>query len=116
MRFFKTLLVISGLIFSQAFAAPTAWYFTPHDVSSLHSTAPDQHLYYGKDKQQFGDLRLPAGKGPFPVAIIIHGGCWVSTYAQAQYTAALSDALRDLGFATWNMEYRQEDLPGGALS
>ncbi|MGJ3627476.1 hypothetical protein AB5I41_11855 [Sphingomonas sp. MMS24-JH45] len=24
-------------------------------------------------------MRLPAGKGPFPVAVVIHGGCWLSS-------------------------------------
>jgi hypothetical protein len=30
---------------------------------------------YGSDKLQSGELRLPAGKGPFPVVAVIHGGC-----------------------------------------
>ncbi len=35
----------------------------------------DHRVAYGKDPLQFGDLRLPEGKGPYPVAIVIHGGC-----------------------------------------
>jgi acetyl esterase/lipase len=58
-------------------------------------------------------LRLPKGPGPFPVAIVIHGGCWVTRFASAQNTAALADALRDAGVATWNVEYRRADHPGG---
>jgi len=34
------------------------------------------------DPAQFGDLRLPPGKGPFPVVVVIHGGCWYSTVQQ----------------------------------
>ena len=30
---------------------------------------------YGPDDLGSGQLRLPAGKGPFPVAVVIHGGC-----------------------------------------
>ena len=33
---------------------------------------------YGRDPLQFGELRVPAAKGPHPVAIVVHGGCWVS--------------------------------------
>jgi hypothetical protein len=25
---------------------------------------------------QFGQLRLPEGNGLFPVAVVMHGGCW----------------------------------------
>ncbi len=43
----------------------------------------------------------------------MHGGCWVHGYAAAQNSAALADALRDAGLATWNVEYRRRDNPGG---
>ena len=65
------------------------------------------------DSLQFGDLRIPSGRGPFPVVVMIHGGCWVHRLASLQNTAALSDALRDAGVATWNVEYRRYDNPGG---
>jgi acetyl esterase/lipase len=93
--------------------AQTTWYFTPSDVNSLHIKQADYRLFYGKDSQQFGDLRLPTGSKPYPVAIIIHGGCWISKFATLQNTAALSDALRDAGIATWNIEYRATDQTGG---
>jgi acetyl esterase/lipase len=86
----------------------------PADVANLPSKPADVRTAYGTaDPMQFGDLRVPPGAGPFPVAIVIHGGCWVSTFATLQSTAALADALRDAGVATWNIEYRQLDLPGG---
>jgi hypothetical protein len=56
---------------------------------------------------QFGEFRLPAGIGPFPVAVVIHGGCWTSASATLRNTAALADALREAGIATWNIEYRR---------
>jgi acetyl esterase/lipase len=85
----------------------------PRDVDGLPSKPAEARIKYGEDALQFGDLRLPAGKGPFPLAIVIHGGCWVSSFATLQNTAALSDALRDAGIATWNIEYRRLDNPGG---
>ena len=85
----------------------------PRDVEALPSKPPDTRIPYGQDDQQYGELRLPKGNGPFPVAVVIHGGCWVSTFATLQSTAALADALRDAGIATWNIEYRRLDQQGG---
>ena len=85
----------------------------PADVDKLPSKPADVKIPYGDDPLQFGELRLPKGTGPFPVAVVIHGGCWVSNFATLQNTAALADALRDAGIATWNIEYRRLDNPGG---
>lgn len=93
--------------------APQAQRMRPRDVDALPSKAADARIPYGPDDLQFGELRLPKGSGPFPVAVVIHGGCWVSTFATLQNTAALADALRDTGIATWNIEYRRLDNAGG---
>jgi acetyl esterase/lipase len=85
----------------------------PRDVDALPSAPADARVAYGTDALQYGDLRLPKGAGPFPVAIVVHGGCWVSGFATLQNTAALADALRAAGVATWNVEYRRLDNPGG---
>ena len=107
----KTVLVIfCWLILSECLATP---YAKTINVNALYSKPADKRISYGKDPLQFGDLRLPHGSGPYPVAIIIHGGCWISKFANLQNTAALADALRDLGVATWNIEYRSEDNNGG---
>lgn len=102
------------LIFSLTCSADTnSWHFLPSDVSQLHSKDADVRIQYGTDSLQFGDLRLPKKSGMHPVAIVIHGGCWVSKFADLKNSAALSDALRDEGIATWNIEYRRIDNPGG---
>ena len=71
-----------------------------------------ERIFYGKDLTQFGDLRIPNGSGPFPVAIIVHGGAWGSAVA-LHYTSALAAALTCAGFATWNYEYRRIGGGGG---
>ncbi len=86
----------------------------PRQVDSLPSRGPDATVSYGADRRQFGELRLPSGAGPFPVAVVIHGGCWQRSFASLGNTAALADALRNTGIATWNIEYRTADEPGGA--
>jgi len=83
------------------------------DVDALPSKVADAREAYGSEPLQFGDLRVPAGRGPFPVAIVIHGGCWVSRFASLENTAAMADALRTAGVATWNIEYRRVDHAGG---
>lgn len=107
------LLASSWLPATGAEAASQTKYLRPADINALPSKPADARIHYGPDKMEFADLRLPRGPGPFPVAIVLHGGCWVSKFAGLQNTAALADALRDAGIATWNVEYRAEDNPGG---
>lgn len=79
-----------------------------------------RRIVYGTDPMQFGELRLPSGKGPHPVAIVVHGGCWVSRLGNYDPRALSFEALRpaanaltEAGIATWNIEYRRIDQPGG---
>src|SRR5262245_62711520 len=51
---------------------PSANYY--HMVMREPLETPAQRFYYGSQLPQFGDLRLPKGRGPHPVAIVIHGG------------------------------------------
>ncbi len=82
------------------------------DLNKLPARAADQKIIYGPAPQQFGELRLPQGKGPHPVVVIIHGGCW-GDFADATYMSNLSTRLADAGAATWNIEYRLVHQPGG---
>jgi acetyl esterase/lipase len=109
-RWFAVILAAAGLSTAVANGQQR---LRPRDVDALPSKPPDTRIPYGQDDLQYGELRLPKGDGPFPVAIVIHGGCWVSKFATLQNTAALADALRDAGFATWNIEYRRLDSAGG---
>ena len=86
---------------------------TPQDLEKLPHRAPDRRIAYGNSRQQYGELRVPAGPGPHPIAIIIHGGCFKAAYANADYAAPIGDALKDQGIASWNIEYRRLGDPGG---
>lgn len=86
---------------------------TPDQVNALPSKPAEVRSRYGPAPPQFGELRLPAGRGPHPVAVVMHGGCWLSIYADLRNADALADALRDKGIATWNIEYRCVDQEGG---
>jgi acetyl esterase/lipase len=73
----------------------------------------DARLAYGEGPLQFGDLRLPRGDGPFPLAVVIHGGYWQATY-NLIHTGHMCTALAEAGIATWNVEYRRlGDVGGG---
>lgn len=82
--------------------------------SILAQAAPpaDQRIWYAADPLQFGDLRLPAGNGPFPVVIVVHGGFWRARY-DLEHIGHVCAALTALGYATWNIEYRRVGNGGG---
>jgi acetyl esterase/lipase len=61
---------------------------------------------FGPDPSQAADLHLPSGKGPHPVAVVLHGGYWQTTYGKlVSRPLALDLAAR--GWAAWNLEYRR---------
>src|SRR5215475_11805903 len=82
------------------------------DILTRPAPPVDHRLSYGSNEFQFGDLRLPKGAGPHPVAIVIHGGCWMSEYGLS-YMGHLSAALTEAGVATWSVEYRRVGNQGG---
>lgn len=102
-------------LFGGALAAqePASRLLRPADIDRLPLQSPGIRVPYGADSLQFGELRVPTGRGPFPVAIVLHGGCWYGPYASARNAAPLADALAASGIATWNVEYRRYDHPGG---
>jgi acetyl esterase/lipase len=71
-----------------------------------------ERIKYGDARQQFGELRLPAGAGPFPVIVLIHGGCWQSSFDYV-YITRLAAWLTERGVATWTIEYRRLGEDGG---
>ncbi|MGH8030538.1 MAG: alpha/beta hydrolase family protein [Arenimonas sp.] len=87
---------------------PATW----DDVQALPAASVGERIAYGPDAKQFGDLRVPAGRGPHPVAILLHGGCWQGEYDLA-YFAHLGDQLAQAGIATWSLEYRGIGDAGG---
>jgi acetyl esterase/lipase len=77
-------------------------------------------IAYGTGTLQFGELLVPAGRGPHPVVIFVHGGCWVAKLGKLDDRAVALDLVRliaaDLtvnGFATWKLEYRRLGNDGG---
>lgn len=65
-------------------------------------------------RELLAELRVPTGPGPHPLAIVIHGGCWMTKFADARYMRPMAEALRQAGIATFNISYRRADETGGA--
>ncbi len=101
----------SSLPISSASAAssPIALSSTSSSSNSSSSIASTPRLIaYGSNPMQVGELRLPqtTSNKALPLVIIIHGGCWVSAYADYRFMAGFAQAVTNLGYATWNIEYR----------
>jgi acetyl esterase/lipase len=85
---------------------------TTKDVLEFPVPPADRRILYGPHPLQFGDLRMPKGEGPFPVAIIVHGGCWLAEY-NLDHIASFCADLTEFGVATWSLEYRRVGDKGG---
>ena len=73
---------------------------------------PVDEISYGTEADQLGDLRIPDGVGPHPVAVLIHGGFWRDSW-QRDTMDGVAVALARAGVATWNVEYRRVGSGGG---
>src|SRR5215510_4011646 len=107
-----SLMAVTVTVFAQARG--------PLDLANAPVPPGAKRIAYGTDPLQFGELRVPATKGPHPVAIVVHGGCWVAKLGNLDPRAVamdnmrpLASALTEAGIATWNIEYRRLDNDGG---
>ena len=123
MRSLRSWVLVLASLAATAIGAPRAAAQTD-PIKLLHTpTSHGERIAYGPGPLNFGELRLPPGRGPFPVAILVHGGCWSSTLNEEGVPPAMvsyellepaADALTRLGIATWNIEYpRVGDVGGG---
>ncbi len=109
----KPLIAIVLVILAVAVAGITGSQTqSSRDILTRPVPPADYRIAYGNEPLQFGELRLPKGAGPHPVAVIVHGGCWMAEYGLS-YMGHISAALTESGIATWNVEYRRVGNPGG---
>ena len=82
-------------------------------IAGIRPVKSDVRIPYGPAKSQFGDLFLPKGvKGPAPVVILVHGGCWQAD-VPAEAISGIAADLATHGVAVWSIEYRRIGEPGG---
>jgi acetyl esterase/lipase len=82
------------------------------DILGFTPPKADLRIPYGRDENQFIDLRLPKGEGAHPLAICFHGGFWRAKY-NLEYAGHVCAALTARGIATANVEYRRVGNAGG---
>ncbi|MFQ5790816.1 MAG: alpha/beta hydrolase family protein [Acidobacteriota bacterium] len=111
-RFRFTALTLLLAFDPGAIAGAQSKFLTAEDIAEWPSPPTEHRIPYGNDPLQFGELRLPEGPGPHPVAVVVHGGCWLARW-DIQHIGRLAQALTDAGLATWTLEYRRIGNPGG---
>jgi len=104
-------LVLFAALLSHSLAAADGP-MSASDAYALPQSDPDATISYGDQPRQFGELRLPDGDGPFPVALLMHGGCWLEDYDHG-YMDGLADAIVDLDMAVWTVGFRRIGAEGG---
>lgn len=92
------LLMIRALVCVLPFAAAAA------DEAGLKPSHGDL-AYAPLSKAQVLDLYLPAGEGPFPLVINIHGGAFMLG-GKEMLDGAVARAFLDAGFAVASVDYR----------
>lgn len=103
--------VLLGLLLLAFPVSTRAQFLGPGDFEALPIEASARQAY-GADSLQWGVLRLPEGPGPFPVLVMMHGGCWVGLH-RAGHVEPLVEALTARGWATWNLSHRNANDAGG---
>lgn len=86
---------------------------TWNDLLARPRPSPTLTVAWGPGPTDLSDLWLPEGTGPFPVVLMVHGGCWQKAIADRSLMNWAAEDLRRQGFAVWNIEYRGVDEPGG---
>ena len=85
----------------------------PISIGAQTTTRTPQVISYGAESTSFGELLVPTGVGPFPVVVLVHGGCWIASLGSTESMRPLAEKLSERGVATWNVEYRRVGHPGG---
>lgn len=100
----RRLAVILALMSAQPAMADPA---TVQDYMAQPQAKADARIAYGAEPAQVVDLFLPKGKGPHPVVVLIHGGCYLAEYQGLPQTSGVAADLAKRGYAVWNVEYRK---------
>lgn len=104
-------LALPGIVMAETAVQPPIMVW--QDLLGRPEPKPDATIPYGKDALQVVDVWRPAGAGPHPAVIMIHGGCWKTEIAERSIMNWIADDLRVHGVGVWNIEYRGVDRGGG---
>ncbi|WP_407521348.1 alpha/beta hydrolase family protein [Methylobacterium oryzisoli] len=109
MRRRASVTLLAALAIGPALADPVAL----STFRDLPRPEPALQVAYGEAPSQGVDVFLPAGPGPHPVAVLIHGGCWSAATAGREQMRHLGPELTRRGIAVWSIGYRRANEAGG---
>lgn len=95
--------MLGGIAATAAHAEPA----TVQAYMAQPQVKADARIAYGPLPAQVVDLFLPKGRGPHPVVVLIHGGCYLAEYQGLAQTSGVAADLARRGYAVWNVEYRK---------
>lgn len=101
-------MIIFLMCATRAEAAPA----TVEDYMGQPQAPADGAVRYGPAPAQVVEIFLPRTKGPHPVIVLLHGGCYLAEYEGLKQTSQMAAALARRGYAVWNVEYRKLGEPG----
>src|SRR5687767_7755603 len=95
------LAALTGAFFATAAMAEPA---TVQDYMNQPQVKADARVAYGPEPAQIAELFLPKGRGrgPHPVVVLIHGGCYLAEYQGLPQTSGIAADLAQRGYAVWN--------------
>lgn len=100
----RWLVAVIVLMSADAAAQPPA---TVEAYMTQPQAKADARIAYGPAPAQAAELFLPKGRGPHPVVVLIHGGCFLAEYEGLPQTSGIAADLAARGYAVWNVEYRK---------
>lgn len=107
-------LLLAGCEMTEPDSAGSAGTLSTYGADArVSASVPDAILRYSAHARGFAELRLPQGRGDFPLAVIFHGGCWKAGIADTAYMAPLATRWQAQGIATLNVDYREVGDGGG---
>ena len=104
-----TIWLLTAIMLMSSSCEDVQQHNTPSPTFDYEVLTP-KSINYGSDSIQFGDLRLPETDTLVPLIMIIHGGCWLSSY-HLDLMDSMAHELTIQGYATWNIEYRRVIFP-----
>jgi acetyl esterase/lipase len=83
------------------------------EVAKMAPATKGERISYAREStHQFGVLRVPDGRGPHPVVVLLHGGCWLAAYDHV-HVESMAAAICARGAVVWSIEYRRLGHDGG---
>lgn len=109
---FRRHLILDGIALRTIYGRGVEGYRWAIHHLAHRLAVPFTSIRYGHDDDRVGELRIPGGKGPHPVVVLVHGGFWKRHWTRELMDPLAVDLVRR-GYATWNVEYRRVGEGGG---